>query len=208
MNKIIKVLILYLFISLLGFAQEHTDTTEATNWNFNTGLYFYFIPEDFFLLPIVKAGRDKLHLEVRYNYEDRQTVSTWIGYNFQAGEELEISAVPMIAAVLGQSNGIAPGLELDIVYKSFELYSEAEYLFNIEDGHSNFFYNWSELTFSPTDWLWFGVVGQRTRIYQTELEIQHGLLLGASYKNWQFTGYLFNMFADESFVVLSLAADF
>ena len=208
MNKIIKVLILYLFISLSGFAQEHTDTTEATNWNFNTGLYFYFIPEDFFLLPIVKAGRDKLHLEVRYNYEDRQTVSTWIGYNFQTGEELEFSAVPMIAAVLGQSNGIAPGLELDIVYKSFELYSEAEYLFNIEDGHSNFFYNWSELTFSPTDWLWFGVVGQRTRIYQTELEIQRGMLLGVTYQNWQFTGYLFNMFSDDSFVVLSLAADF
>ena len=208
MNKIIKVLILYLFISLSGFAQEHTDTTEATNWNFNTGLYFYFIPEDFFLLPIVKADRDKLHLEVRYNYEDRQTVSTWIGYNFQTGEELEISAVPMIAAVLGQSNGIAPGLELDIVYKSFELYSEAEYLFNFEDGHSNFFYNWSELTFSPTDWLWFGVVGQRTRIYQTEFEIQRGMLLGVAYKNWQFTGYLFNMFSNDSFVVLSLAADF
>lgn len=208
MNRIIKVVAFYLFISLPGFPQEHNDTTEATKWNFNTGLYFYFIPEDFFLLPIVKADRDKLHLEVRYNYEDRKTVSTWIGYNFIAGDDWEFSATPMIAAVIGQSNGVAPGLELDLTYSSFELYSEAEYLFNLEDGHYNYFYNWSELTFSPTDWLWFGVVGQRTRIYQTELEIQHGLLLGASYKNWQFTGYLFNMFADESFVVLSLAADF
>ena len=208
MKKNLGIITLFLFISLTGFAQEHTDTTNEANWNFNTGLYFYFIPDDFFLLPIVKADKDKLHLEVRYNYEDMQTVSAWIGYNFITGEDWEFTITPMIAAVVGNSNGLAPGLELDLTYSSFELYTEAEYLFNFKDGYSNFFYNWAELTFSPSDWLWFGIVGQQTRVYQTELEIQRGLLLGIAYRNWQFTSYLFNIGYEDTFVMVSLTTDF
>lgn len=208
MKVFIGLVTLFFFSSLTIQSQDFPSKSEESNWNVNSAFYFYFVQNDFFLLPIVKAENDELHLEARYNYEDRKTVSTWVGYNYQIGGELEFTAVPMIAAVFGQSNGIAPGLELDLVYKSFELYSEAEYFFNIEDGHSNFFYDWSELTFSPTEWLWFGVVGQRTRVYQTEREIQRGLLLGTSYKNWQLAGYFFNLFSDDDFIVISLAVDF
>jgi hypothetical protein len=58
------------------------------------------------------------------------------------------------------------------------------------------------------DWFWFGIVGQRTRVYQTELEIQRGLLIGAAYEDWEFGGYVFNIFNDDPFVVLSLAKNF
>jgi hypothetical protein len=208
MKILLKVIIFFCLAAFSGYSQNFPDSTSGNKWNFNAGLYFYFIPDDFYILPILKADADKLHLEVRYNYEDRRTVSLWLGYNFIWGKEWELAAAPMIALVVGQSNGSAPGLELELTYKSFELYSEAEYMFNFDDGGSDFLYNWAELTYSPLDWLWFGIVGQRTRVYKTNLEIQRGLLLGASYETWQITGYLFNIFSEDTFTTVSLTANF
>ncbi len=51
----------------------------------------------------------------------------------------------------------------------------------------SFFYSWSELSVSPVDWFRFGLVGQRTRAYQTDVDIQRGLLVGFSYKKMDFT---------------------
>ncbi len=40
-------------------------------------------------------------------------------------------------------------------------------------------------------WLSVGISGQRTRLYQTNLDIQRGLLAGASLKNWELTSLPF-----------------
>ena len=40
-------------------------------------------------------------------YEDRETFSAWAGWNFATGTELELSVVPMVGAVLGQTQGWA-----------------------------------------------------------------------------------------------------
>jgi hypothetical protein len=208
MNKSIKLFLSFLILSSQQFAQDTQSKSENSKWDFNASLYSYFIHDDFFLLPTLTADKSELHLEARFNYEDRNTFSGWIGYNFQTGEELEFTAAPMIAAVLGNINGVAPGLELDLLYSSFELYSESEYLFNIEDGSGNYFYIWTELTYSPIDWLWVGIVGQRTRAYQTELDVQRGVLAGASYSIFELAGYLFNIGNDDAYFMLSIAASF
>jgi len=52
-------------------------------------------------LPAFKADRDWLHLEARYNYEGKNTASTWMGYRFSAGETLEFEAIPMLGASSG-----------------------------------------------------------------------------------------------------------
>lgn len=208
MKMIFMFSALYLIIFFVPaiYSQEE-DTTAATEWEFSAEADLYFT-DPFIFLPIFSANREKLHLEARYNYEDLKTFSGWIGYNFYGGEEFEYFITPMVGGVVGRTNGIAPGLEFTFSYIGFELYSESEYLFDFESKENNFFYSWTDLTYSPLDWLWFGISGQRTRLYQTELEIQHGLLLGASYKNWQFTGYLYNSFSDDTFLMLSVASDF
>jgi hypothetical protein len=45
-------------------------------------------------------------------------------------------------------------------------------------------------------------------VYQTELETDRGLLLGVAYKNFQLTGCFYNTSTDNTFVMISLAADF
>jgi hypothetical protein len=47
-------------------------------------------------------------------------------------------------------------------------------------GEDSFCYNWSELTVAPVDWFRFDMVTQRTRVYQSEREIQRGVIAGVS----------------------------
>jgi len=67
-----------------------------------------------------------------------------------------------------------------------------EYVFDTTDTSASFFYNWSELTYSPLEWFRFGLVTQRTRNYASDREIQRGLLAGFSYKALYVAGYVFN----------------
>lgn len=106
------------------------------------------------------------------------------------------------------SNGIAPGLELTLAYKDFELYSEMENLFDFGDRENNFYYNWTDLTYSPTDWLWLGISGQRTRLYQTDVEIQRGFILGGGLKQWELTTYFYNLDVDNPFFLVTLSVGF
>jgi hypothetical protein len=208
MKKIFFISVCNLFLIFIStlFAQEG-DTLTTSDWKYGVETDLYFT-DPFIFLPIIQANKGNLHIEARYNYEDLKTVSGWIGYNFFGGEEFEYFVTPMVGGAVGRTNGIAPGLEFTFSYVGFELYSESEYLFDFESSENNFFYNWTDFTYSPLDWLWFGISGQLTKVDQTELEIDRGLLLGAAYKNWQFTGYYYNSFSDDVFFMLSLTTDF
>ncbi|MBL7857571.1 MAG: hypothetical protein JNM57_07770 [Cyclobacteriaceae bacterium] len=186
------------------------DTSPVSNkaWSFGADANLYFLPDDFFILPVLKADKNKLHLEARYNYEDKETFSAWVGYNFSGGNEFSYTFTPMLGGVVGLSHGIAPGLELTLSYKKFELYSEMENLFDLSNSENNFYYNWADFTYSPKDWLWLGISAQRTRLYQTDLDIQRGLLIGGGFKNWELTGYLYNLGFDNPFILMALTANF
>ena len=200
-------LLLGLMISTAALGQEQ-DSLESKTWSFTTDLNLYFIPDDFFVLPVFKADRDWMHLEGRYNYEDRETFSAWFGYNFSGGKKLEYTFTPMVGGVVGLTDGVAAGLEFTLSLGRFEIYSEMEYLFDVNANENNFYYNWSDLTYSPTDWLWVGISGQRTRLYQTDLDIQRGLILGGGWKNWEVTTYFYNIGTDDPFILLSFSATF
>jgi len=197
--------ILFTNLVFIAYAQESSNEKQ---WNFTTDINFYFIPNDFFVLPVIKADKNKLHLEARYNYEDMQTFSGWAGYNLNGGDDFSYAFTPMVGGVVGLSNGIAPGLEMTLGYKNFELYSESEYMFDADANVNNFYYNWSDLTYSAKDWLWFGISGQRTRLYKTDLDIQRGLLIGSSFKNLEINGYLYNLGFDDPFFLVTLTMGF
>jgi len=204
MKNIQSTIIVVLITICSAQAQESAEKP----WNFSSDINFYFIPSEFFVLPVVRADRNALHLEARYNYEDMETFSGWVGYNFTGGNEFEYTITPMLGGVFGLTDGIAPGLEFTLNYKGFELYSESEYLFDAASSENNFYYQWADLTYSPNDWLWFGISGQRTRLYQTDLEIQRGIILGGGSEHWELTGYLYNIFFDDPFVMITLSANF
>ena len=178
---------------------------DTNKWSFSATVMGYVVPDSRdYVQPTITADRDWLHLEARYNYENLETGSAWLGYNFSGGKKLAWEFTPMLGGVFGNTTGIAPGYEGSLSWWKLELYSESEYVLDTGDPSGNFFYNWSELTLAPTEWLRFGLVTQRTRAYQTDRDIQRGLLVGIFYKKLSFTAYVFN--PDESRPTFVLAA--
>ena len=45
---------------------------------------------------------------------------------------------------------------------------------------------------SPFDWLRAGLVLQKTKVYQSDFNVQRGFLVGVNYKKVEVTGYVFN----------------
>jgi hypothetical protein len=180
-----------------------------TSWAFGLSGALYLLPEDEdFLQPTLRADRGKLHLEARYNYEDRNSVSFFAGASFAWGDELEFTLTPMLGGLAGDTDGIVPAFETSLTYRKLEAYAEAEYVFDLGDSSGHYFYMWSELSLWPTEWLRAGLVTQRTRVYQTERDIQRGLLVGFSYRKLDGTVYFFNPGSDDHFAVVSLGISF
>jgi hypothetical protein len=203
------------------FAQSATNAPVAATqntppedgepaWEFSASAYTYFVPEDDadFVQPTVTADRGWLHLEARYNYEAVDTGSAWIGYNFGGGETVTWEFTPMLGAVFGATDGIAPGYKGLLGWKKLEFYSEGEFVFDAGDSADSFFYNWSELALAPVESFWFGLVTQRTRVYQTDREIQRGLLAGFSFKQLEVSGYVFNPDDDKPRFILAATLTF
>lgn len=190
-------------------ATTSTPPEDEPAWELSVSGYTYFVPDaGNFLQPTFTADRGWLHLEARYNYEELDTGSAWVGYNFSGGETVTWELTPMLGAVFGAIDGIAPGYKGLLGWKKLELYSEGEYVFDTGDSADSFFYNWSELTLAPVESFRFGLVTERTRVYETDREIQRGLLAGFSFRKLDVTGYVFNPDDVKPTWVLAVAVTF
>jgi len=199
-----------------------TDKATATNsaastieletensWSFSASVYTYIVPDDRdYAQPTITLDRDWLHLEARYNYEDSETGSLWVGYNFGGGERLAWEFTPMLGGIFGDTTGIAPGYKGSLSWWKLELYSEGEYVFDTDESSDSFFYTWSELSLAPVDWFRFGLVVQRTKLYETDFDIQRGFLVGFSYKQVDLTTCIFNPDESKPTLVVAIAINF
>src|SRR5262245_14017999 len=211
-------LFLFCLVAVASFADDvspqtadpEANMTEKTgSWESTATTYAYFVPDDQnYVSAILTGDRNWLHLEGRYNYEDIDTGSAWLGYNFSFGEKLVLDLTPMFGGVFGNLNGVAPGTEVTLSYRKLEIYTENEYVFDLEDSTQNFFYTWTEATYSPLDWLRLGLIIQRTLAYQTDLDVQRGFLVGFSYKRVQITTYVFDLGWDKPTVAVAAGFDF
>ena len=189
--------------------QQQPQEADSNGWSFAAAGYGYIIPDDqSYFSPTFRADRKWAHLEARYNYEDRKTGSLWLGYNVSLGQELVLEATPMVGGIFGNTTGVAPGYLFTVSYKKISLYSEGEFVFDTKNSGGNFFYNWNELTYSATDWLRVGLASQKTRAYQTPLDVQRGFFAGFSYKKVDFTTYVFNAGWADPTIVLAMGFKF
>jgi hypothetical protein len=188
-------------------------TAWAQTWSVRAAAATYFLPDDDnYVQPTVAVDRDALHLEGRYNYEDRNSVSGFIGWNFEVGNKVKLELTPMFGGVAGDTNGVMPAVELTLSFSRFEVYSEGEYVIDVPHARNKFLYNWSEVSVWATDWLRAGLVTQRTRTLRLpkafERDIQRGLLAGVSIGKIEGAFYLFNPGSDDSYIVASVGVSF
>jgi hypothetical protein len=212
--RIIRFAILCTGMLLVGVSpqgaagQSTIQAAQAASWSFSTSLYTYIAPGSDYVQPTITADRQWLHLEARYNYEDLETGSLWVGYNFSVGDKITLDITPMLGGVFGKTAGVAPGLRGSLRWRRLELYGEGEYVFNTRERADSFFYLWLELTLSPVNWLRLGPVVQRTRIDESELDIQRGFLIGLSYKRVELTAHVFNPNKNKPTYVMAVSVGF
>jgi hypothetical protein len=174
--------------------EKKSDEETIGTWQFNASLYQYIVPENpNFLVGVVMADQEMTHLEVRYNYEAYRSASFNYGPNFQVGGDVTFDVTPMIGFYFGASSGGTFGYRFALEYKRLGLYSEGEYALPRLKTDENYFYNWSEFSYGATPWLRAGLVVQRTRIYQTGLDVQRGILAGFMKGDVEGTVYVFNI---------------
>ena len=178
-------------------------------WAFRFAAATYFLPDDEdYVQPTITADRGALHLESRYNYEERNSLSVFAGWTFGFGRKIRLDVTPMFGAVAGELDGVIPGLELSLTAGPLEFYSEGEYVIDAHDTSNRFLYNWSELSVWPTDWLRVGLVAQRTRVFDEPRDVQRGLLGGVSIGRFEGVAYWFNPGASGRYFVTSFAIAF
>ncbi len=128
---------LFLLIAASLYSQEESKNSGGAPWEFSVTGFYYVIPHDKDEISGVATGDVKnLHLETRYNYEDYHTGSFFVGRKFIFGNELAFDITPIMGLVFGNTNGMAPGVELFASYKKFDFYVESEWLIDFS-GPSN-----------------------------------------------------------------------
>jgi len=205
-----KYLLLLLgFVSVKLFAQKTGTDSINSKWKFSAWAEYFIVPGDeSFFNPTFYADGKKIHLEGRYNYEAMNTASIFAGWNFNFGKAVKFEITPIAGIVFGSTDGMATGLEIDIEYKKFDFYSESEHVFDFAGKENNFFYMYSELAINPIKQLRLGLLAQRTRLYESDREIQRGVLAEYYFGRCRAGVFYFDPFTDNNFVALSFSVDF
>jgi len=198
-----------LAVAIVSISASVRAQSVTPTWSLRAAGATYFLPDDDdYVQPTVAVNRGPLHVEGRYNYEDRRSVSSFIGWNLEFGQTVTLQLTPMFGAVAGDTDGVIPALEADLTWKRLEAYSEVEYVIDVKHVSDRFFYNWSEASAWMTEWLRAGLVTQRTRVRSTPLDIQRGLLLGVTISKVEPVLYFFNPGSDDRFFVVSIGVEF
>ena len=194
---------------LISVCQEDASDSAKSVWSFSTSAYYYIVPSEKNTASVIGyADHHSLHFEARYNYEDHKTGSVFAGWRFETGNKFVFGATPMAGLVFGNTNGVGPGLELDASYGILDFYSETEYIIDFSSNENNFLYTWGEIGVSPLKRFRTGISYQRTKLYQSQFDVQRGPF--AEYQVWKFTvgAYYFDPFSNSAYVIASLSFDF
>lgn len=202
-------IVMLLLLGGCAVAQAGPGASHDKPWEYSLTLDGYIIPDgQSYASPTFTADRKWLHTEARYDYENLRTGSLWVGYNLSTGKKLVFAVTPMVGGVLGRTTGIALGCEASLTYKKIVMSISNEYVFDTGDRSGSFYYSWPQITYSPVEWLRVGGVAQRTKAFQTTLDVQRGFLVGVSHKQLEFTSYVFNLGWTTPTVVLEAGVSF
>jgi hypothetical protein len=184
-------------------ARPPAEAPEA--WELSTSFFYSRPPGDAGdrLTGILYADRGQLHLEGRYNYEDLETGSVFVGWRLPIEGEVSGGVTPMIGGVFGDTDGVAPGLEASLDWRKLAWWIEAEYVFDAHDGDDDFFYSWSTLTYGLTENLRAGLVMERSKLVETGWDVNPGLALEVKVEHMGFAVYAYDLGTDDFYATVS-----
>jgi hypothetical protein len=191
-----------------GGGQHISDAAEPT-WEFALTAYPTMVRGgENYTSAIASADRGALHLEARYNYESVGARSAFVGWNFSGGETVTWELTPLVGGAWGTTRAFVPGFEASLGWKQLDFYVEAEYVRDRGEDGDSYLYAWTEVGYTPVEWLRVGIAGQRTRAYGGDRDIQRGPFAQLTVGPVTVGGYWFNPGSDEQVFVGSVGVAF
>jgi len=160
------------------------------------------------LVPIFNfENRNHWYVEARYNYEDLNTVSIYLGRTFSnAGKDkLTYSIIPVLGGVMGRFKGGSAGVNAVIEYEKLFFSTQSQYTFSCNEKSADFFFAWSELAYQPLKWFYFGLSAQQTYLPEAKSSVcEPGAVLGFTVRKWTFPLYCFSPTRNSKYFVLGI----
>lgn len=147
------------------------------------------------------------YAEGRYNYEDVETLSFYVGKTFSRNRKLSYALTPLVGGAVGNFNGISTGINIDLDYDRFFFSLQPQYSFSTDKRSDHFFYNWSELAYQPLEWLYAGVSFQHTRLYNTKPAFESGILVAFTFRNVTIPVYAFAPLKSNRYFMLGMTIE-
>jgi hypothetical protein len=190
----------------LAGAQAH----QRPPWKLELELNGFFqLGESTHLAPTASFDHGPLHLEGRYNYEDLETGTLFVGWGFRwGGDETFVRVVPLLGGAVGRSAGVLPGLEVEASWRRLSYWLEVEYLFDLRHAAGSFLYTWSELNLELTSFLWVGASWQRLKQERSERQLDVGPMIGAGVGPVSLSLYYYGLGTSERWALVTLEVRF
>ena len=173
-----------------------------------TGYYYAMRDEPDFGVGVATLDYGRLHFEGRWNYEATNAGSAFVGWKFSGGKDVTFEITPIVGVLFGAARGVIPGVETSVAWRQLDVYVEAEYVDDRRQPGSRYFYSWTEIGWTPQEWLRVGLVGQRTHTVDTGRELQFGAFAQFTVQKLTFSVYAFNPDSSARYVIGALTASF
>lgn len=145
--------------------------------------------------------------ELRYNYEEVQTLSLFGGKSFAGGNDLQFTIIPMAGFSSGRFTGFSFATNAEAEWRDLYFSSQLQYSSGLKKKEENFFFTWSELGYNVTRYFFTGVSMQYTR--QTgQTDFEPGFLAGFTCKKISFPFYFFKPFRPNRYFILGVNYEF
>jgi hypothetical protein len=159
--------------------------------------------QPYLYMPVMQYQHSRnWYAEARYNYEDAETFSLYLGKAFTGGNALNYSFVPMLGGSVGRFQGVSTGLNVDMEYDKFFFSSQSQYSVPTREYSQYFLYSWSEAGYQGLKWLYAGLSVQHTLDRATGNLWQPGMMIGFTFKRFTIPVYSFEPFnSNRNFIV-------
>jgi len=205
MKKVVIILFLLLLHTGLAKAQEQDSLFH------DAGIYTtvqWSAGEPAVVTPQFWVYIGDYYLEARYNYENLETASLYFGHSFSFGKNASIELTPLLGGVVGATNGISPGFNFNLEYKSFVTSTQCQYTFDLKDFPGSFFWDWTNFSFNFSDHFGMGG-GMQLFIPQSgEKNISAGPMIVLGYKRLSLEMYVYNFWERQPTYAVGLVYDF
>jgi hypothetical protein len=186
-----------LFVGKPGFSQSEISLEQY---------HYYGAEQPYTYMPVMHfQNKRNWYAEARYNYEDMQTFSLFLGKSFSRDNDLSYTFTPLLGGSVGRFKGISTGMNLDLEYDKFFFSTQSQYSFSTNRlNAADFLYNWSEIGFQGLNWLYAGLSFQQTYDKFSGNVLEHGVLIGFSFKKFTVPVYTFSPLKKERYFIIGL----